>query len=97
MFHPDSTVTRKELAVVIQDLLVLISGNEDLRTQFVGMESRFPDVRSDIYYFNAASLAVERGLMQVGKLEGTFQPDHPVSGAESVLAIQDLRNALVKN
>jgi len=96
LFKPDDALSRKDLAVVIQGLLVLISGNENLRTQFIGKDSRFPDVRSDVYYFNAASLVVERGLMQVGKLEGTFQPETAVSGAEAVLAIQDLRQALVK-
>lgn len=95
LFRPNASVSRKDLAQVLQDLLVLISGKEGLRTQFIGTESRFPDVRSDVYYFNAANLAVERGLMQVGKIEGTFRPDDAVSGAEAVLAIKDLKGSLV--
>ena len=79
----------------MEGLLVLATRDEGLRTQFIGSESRFPDVRPDVYYFNAASLAVERGLMPVGKLEGTFRPDAEVSGAEAILAIKDLRSSMM--
>ena len=95
LFKPDDTVTRKELARVLQGLLVLINKDEGLKTKYVGGESRFPDVRPDVYYYNAASLVLDRGLMDVDKLSGAFRPDEPVSGAEAVLAIKDLQGALV--
>ena len=94
-FKPNDPVTRKDLARVLQGLLVLITKDQGLSTRFVGTQSRFPDVRADVYYYNAVALAVERGLMQVGKLEGTFRPDATVSGAEAVLAIKDLKDALM--
>lgn len=94
-FKPYSAVARKDLAMVIQGLLVLITGDISLTTVFLGAESSFPDVRSDIYYFNSASLAVSRGLMKVEKLKGTFRPDDPVSGAEALLALKDLKSSLV--
>ena len=95
LFGPDEAVKRKDLAQVLQGLLVLITKDESLVTKYVGSESRFPDVRSDIYYYNAAALAVDRGLMRVGTLEGTFRPEETVSGAEAVLAIKDLKEALM--
>lgn len=94
-FSPDVPVTRKELAGVIQDVLTMITRDAGLRTRYVGSESRFPDVRPDVYYYNAAVLAVDRGLMSASKIDGTFRPDEEVSGSEAVLAIKDLRSALV--
>ena len=75
LFVPDDAVKRKDLAQVLQGLLVLITKDESLVTKYVGSESRFPDVRSDIYDYNAAALAVDRGLMRVDTREGTFRPE----------------------
>lgn len=95
-FRPSEPVTRKDLAMVIQGLLVLIKRDPSLTTKFLGADSQFKDVRADVYYFNAATLVVSKGLMEVDKLEGTFRPDDEVSGAEAVLALKDLRDGLVK-
>ena len=95
LFGPDDAVKRKDLAQVLQGLLVLITKDGSLVTKYVGSESRFPDVRSDVYYYNAAALAVGRGLMRVDALEGTFGPERTVSGAEALLAIKDLKEALM--
>ena len=94
-FRPSEPVTRKDLAMVIQGLLVLIKRDPSLTTKFLGGESQFKDVRADVYYFNAATLAVNQGLMQVEKREATFRPDDEVSGAEAVLVLKDLKDALV--
>ena len=58
------------------------------------MESRFPDVRDDVYYYNAAALVVDRGLMQADGLAGEFRPGEEVSGADAVLGIKRLQSGL---
>jgi tetratricopeptide (TPR) repeat protein len=94
-FKPYAAVARKDFALVIQGLLVLITGDASLTTAYLGAESSFQDVRPDVFYFNATTLAVNRGLMQIDKLKGTFRPNDPVSGAEALLTIKDLKSALV--
>jgi hypothetical protein len=95
-FRPAAPVTRKDMAMVIQGLLVLIKRDPSLTTKFLGAASQFKDVRADVYYFNAATLVVSKGLMSVDKLEGTFAPDGEVSGVEAVLALKDLKDGLVR-
>ena len=93
-FHPGDPVTRKDLAQVLQEALVLVTGETGIRSRYVGVESRFPDVRDDVYYYNAAALAVDRGLMQADGLAGEFRPGEEVSGADAVLGIKRLQSGL---
>ena len=93
-FHPADAVTRKDLAQVLQEALVLVTGETGLRSRYVGVESRFPDVRDDVYYYNAAALVVDRGLMQTDGLAGEFRPGEEVSGADAVLGIKRLQSGL---
>ena len=95
-FHPADPVTRKDLAQVLQEALVLVTGETGIRSRYVGVESRFPDVRDDVYYYNAAALVVDRGLMQTDGLAGEFRPGEEVSGADAVLGIKRLQSGLPK-
>ena len=91
-FQPDAGVTRADYARVVEELLVVITGDTGLRTRYVGGSSRFPDVRSDHYAYNAIALVTERGLMSVDPLSGAFRPEDPVSGAEALSLIRDLQH-----
>ena len=94
-FHPDKEITRAEYALMIQDILVKISQDSGLATQFIGSESPFPDVRQDVYYYNAARVAVGRNLMKVkNKVSGDFDPAGTVSGAEALLSVRDFNEIL---
>jgi Tfp pilus assembly protein PilF len=92
-FQPDQPLTRANYALVNQGLLILLSGDSSLATRYIGEPSRFADVRSDFYAYNAIALNAERGIMEADKLSGRFRPEDPVSGAEALLIISELQDA----
>ncbi|NQS99411.1 MAG: S-layer homology domain-containing protein [candidate division Zixibacteria bacterium] len=92
-FHPDELITRGEFALLIQNLLILVSGDESLATKHFGEESHFPDVNSTHPAYNAIILCVNRGIMKT-EIDGSFGLTANVSGADALLTIRDLQNAL---
>ena len=93
-FHPDELVTRAGYAMFIQNILIAVTGDESLATKYFGSESPFPDVNSNHYAFNAISLCVSRGIMKADTMDGAFHMQDPVSGANALLIIRELQNAL---
>lgn len=94
-FYPNKEITRGEYALMIQDILVKVTGDPTIQTKYIGTDSSFPDVRSDVYYYNAARVMVERNLMQVtNKVTGEFAPLSHVMGADALLVLRDLKEAL---
>ena len=93
-FRPDEPMTRANYARVNAGILALITGDRDMATMYVGGPSPFPDVRSDSYAFNAIALNVDRGIISVDKVSGRFRPDDTVSGAEALLIVRELQNAV---
>jgi len=94
LFFPDKPITRKELAFILEDLLVKITGDKSLPTKYYGQKnSPYPDVLPTSSYFNSVTNAVTRGLMEPD-LSGAFRPDDDVDGAELLLAVLRLRNAM---
>ena len=93
-FHPDELITRGEFALLIQNLLILVSGDESLATKHFGEESHFPDVNSTHPAYNAIILCVNRGIMKTN-MDGSFGLTANVSGADALLTIRDLQNALI--
>ena len=75
-------------------ILELIAGQADLATRYVGQPSPFPDVRADSYAFNAIALNVDRGIMAADTITGSFRPGDTVSGAEALVIIRELQNAV---
>ena len=92
-YQPTRPVSRANYALVVQGILALLTGDEELKTRYVGEVSRFPDVRSDFYAYNAIAVATERGIMSVDKVSGRFQPNATVSGAQALIIIRELQNA----
>ena len=93
-FQPDRPISRSSYAMVNQGILVLVTGADELSTEYVGETSRFPDVRGDNYAYNAIALSTTRGIMSADKISGHFRPNDTVSGAEAMLIIRELQNAL---
>lgn len=91
-FRPELPLTRADQALVLQGLLVLLTGDPGLATRYLGESSRFADVRSDHYAYNAIAVSTERGVMAADQ-RGYFRPQDPVSGAEALLAVRQLQNA----
>ena len=96
LFKPQLTVSRKELALMLEDVLIQITGQEKIATQSIGQNSPFPDVTANVGWFNAVMTVTTRGLMKP-QLSGEFMPDNPVSGADLLLAVVTLRNVLNVN
>ena len=94
LFYPDKPVTRKELAFILEDVLIKITGEKDLATRYFGQKnSPYPDVLPTASCFNAVMNGVSRGLMEPD-LSGAFRPDAYVDGAELLLAVMRLRNVM---
>ncbi|MFH0881556.1 MAG: S-layer homology domain-containing protein [bacterium] len=92
-FYPDEKITRAEYALLLQNILITVMHDPDLATRYIGEESRFKDMRSGTATYNAAALAVDRGVMQA-TVEGTFDPMKTVSGADALLIIRQFQNHL---
>jgi len=93
-FEPDKLITKAEFALMLEDILIKVSGDEKLATKYIGTTSLFPDVRSDHYAFNAIMVVTSRGFIEADKATGEFKPNDPVSGADALLSIREFKNQL---
>lgn len=95
MFHPDRKIKRVELAMMLEDIITMISGNEENRNAYMGCTSPFPDVDSSYAFFNSLITVSSKGLMSADDiLSGNFNPDGYVSGADSLLIMSKIREKL---
>lgn len=93
-FAPDKLITKAEFALMLEDVLIRVSGDEKLATKYLGATSPFPDVRNDHYAFSAIMTATSRGYLEADKATGEFRPGDPVSGADALLTIREFKNQL---
>jgi Tfp pilus assembly protein PilF len=94
-FHPDEKISRAEFAIMVQDILARVTGEQGLKTRYVGQASPFRDVRADLPYFNAVQTMVNRNLMAPkDSIRGLFAPTEPLTGADALLVIRLLKNEL---
>ncbi|MBW2259709.1 MAG: S-layer homology domain-containing protein, partial [Deltaproteobacteria bacterium] len=94
-FKPDQKIARAEYAMMIEDILIKVSRDEKLATKFIGGPSPFPDLRSDLPYYNAVMVSTTRSIMETKDLTtGEFDPMGSVSGADALLIIRRLGAAI---
>jgi hypothetical protein len=93
-FEPDKLITKAEFALMLEDILIKVGGDEKLATKYIGSQSLFPDVRADHYAFNAVMVVTSRGFLEADKATGEFRPGDAVSGADALLAIREFKNQL---
>jgi len=93
-FEPDKLITKAEFALMLEDILIKVSGDEKLATKYIGSTSLFPDVRNDHYAFNAIMTTTARGFLEADKATGEFNPGAPVSGADALLSIRAFKDQL---
>ncbi|MFN3739742.1 MAG: S-layer homology domain-containing protein [Thermodesulfovibrionales bacterium] len=94
LFKPEDVVKRGEMAFILEDVLIKITGDEKIATAYFGHEkSPFPDVRPTSPLYNAVMNMTTRGIMEP-ELSGEFRVDAPVDGAEALLAIRVLRQKM---
>jgi len=94
-FRPGELVDRATYAMMIEDILIKVSGDNGLATRFIGERSPFPDLRSDLPYFNAVMVVTTRGIMKAADLtSGEFAPTGSVTGADALLIIREIKDKL---
>jgi tetratricopeptide (TPR) repeat protein len=93
-FEPDKIISKAEFAVMLEDVLIKVTGDEKLGTKFIGATSPFPDMRNDHYAFNAVMTVTTRGFLEADKATGEFRAGDPVSGADALLAIRSFKDQL---
>jgi tetratricopeptide (TPR) repeat protein len=94
-FRPEEQVDRAGYAMMIEGILIRITGDSAMATRFVGSRSPFSDLRADQPSFNAVMALTSRGIMEVGDtVTGAFAPRQPVGGADALLVIRKVREEL---
>ncbi len=94
-FKPDLPIDRAAYALMLEDILIKITGDNALATRFIGQTSPFPDLRADLPYFNAVMVVTSRGIMGVRDFtSGEFAPLAAVPGVDALLSIRMMREAL---
>ena len=89
-FQPNAIVRRDDLAQAASTALALLAAsNPKVAASIRNARGRFPDVPQGHLSYQAASVAVESGVM-TATADGTFQLSRPVSGAEALAAIAKL-------
>lgn len=97
-FHPAEIVTRAAYAMMLEDVLIKVTGDNYLAKKFIGSTSPFPDVRPDLPYFNAVMVVTSRGIMEAKEMSsGEFAPLNPVSGVDALLVIRKIKQELKIN
>ncbi len=97
-FHPEEIVTRAAYAMMLEDVLIKVAGDNSLATKFIGSTSPFPDVRADLPYFNAIMVVTSRGIMEAKDItSGEFAPLSPVPGVDALLIIRKIKQELKFN
>lgn len=93
-FQPNKSLTRAEVALILEDIFIRAKNDAGLATRFVGQVSPFPDVRNDHPYFNAVMFSATRGLLSASLSKGLFRPFDTVSGVDAVLMINAIKTEL---
>jgi tetratricopeptide (TPR) repeat protein len=94
-FRPDEPMDRGSYAVVIEDILIRVSGDPSLATRYSGSRAPFIDLQANLPYYNAVMLATSLGIMEAkDKTLRTFAPLSPVTGVEALLVIRKIRDEL---
>lgn len=97
-FHPAEIVTRAAYAMMLEDILIKVTGDNSLATKFIGSTSPFPDLRADLPYFNAIMVVTSRGIMEAKDMtSGEFAPLNPVPGVDALLVIRKIKQELKFN
>ena len=94
-FLPAERIGRAEYAMMMEDILIKVTGDNSLATQFIGAKSPFPDLRNSLPYFNAVMVVTSRGIMEAqDPSSGEFAPLGPVAGVDALLMIRKIKEQL---
>jgi Tfp pilus assembly protein PilF len=95
LFRPGEFIDRATYAMMLEDILIKVTGDNSLATKFIGQVSPFPDLRSDLPYFNAVMVVTTRTIMGVKDFSsGEFAPLGEVPGVDALLIIRKIQEEL---
>jgi len=89
LFHPDSPMFRSDMALVLEDLYILLTGKQD-PVSFIGNTSPFSDISPEHYAFNAVTFCISRDVMSADA-EGRFEPAQPITGLEAINSLRKIQ------
>jgi len=93
-FYPNKPVTKAEYAVMLEDVLVKVLNEPGISSKYAGeSESKFHDMRTSHWAYNAAVVITSRGMMPPD-MEGNFKPMKAVSGSDALLVIRQMMDYL---
>lgn len=94
-FKPGEIISRGEFAIILEGILIKITGEKNLAGRYVNSKSLFPDVPVDMPYFNAITSVTSKGIMEAKNLKtNEFAPLKPLSGVEALWIIYRLKEVL---
>ncbi len=93
-FRPDELIQRVHLAMTLQNIVILVTGNNSLYTAFINTPSNYTDVKRTHYAYNAIRLVTEYEIMPVPATSDRFDLDGTVSGFDALLALRNLQGYL---
>lgn len=94
-FKPGEIISRGEFAIILEGILIKLTGEKDLAGRYVNSKSLFPDVPADMPYFNAITSVTSKGIMEAKNLKtNEFAPLKPLSGVEALWIINRLKEVL---
>ena len=97
-FNPGEVLSRGEYAMMLEDILIKLTGEKDLAARYVSSKSLFPDVPAEMPYFNAIIAVTSRGIMEAKNTKtDEFAPLKPVTGVDALLIIRKLKKELKLN
>jgi len=91
-FEPQQKLTKASFCEILQDILVRVTGNRQLRHRFQRVRSPYKDLDPKVPYYNACILGLVKGfVLPQDRSNRIFGPLNPVSGADALLALKRLR------
>ena len=80
LFGGNNAVKRGEMALLLEDVVIKMSGDEKMASAYLGHDkSPFFDIQPTSHFYNAVMNVTTRGLME-GETGGVFRVYDPVSG-----------------
>ncbi|MFH1761569.1 MAG: tetratricopeptide repeat protein [bacterium] len=90
-FEPDKLVNRGEFSLMLEDIVIAMTGDKSLKTKHIGGPERFKDIPPSHPYYNAFCNAVDRGYLKAD-VNGFIRPADSISGPQALLIMRELRN-----
>jgi hypothetical protein len=94
-FKPGEIISRGEYALMLEGIIIKLTGEKELAAKYLKSKSLFRDVPADMPYFNAIMSMTSRDIMQEKNIKtGEFAPLKPLSGLEALIIIHKFKEQL---